>query len=312
MGQLILSILIYLTVCPSLLIAGTTAATGRAEFQNMYAKDQKDSPSLFGTAPVYHIIPEENTITFAGDYRYYDATVAGPGVDISSNRKGLSERLDMSGWAASPYIAFSTHHFGFGFAGEKGKRMAHYLRQAESSGGYEEHLGVANYSGVGLNVFWTPPNGLLPKYAVPTFIAGGKVLNVVEESSGELFNQYAAVTNAKYQYSVQNYEAGCNVRLGLVKHFTVIPWVDYTYFGFSKPKSSTGATSSDSSVVDDGLLFWKSAPPLTYGIDFAIMLWGIDLHMGGLIGVLGTLDKGSARIQDHSNTVSISFSTKGG
>jgi hypothetical protein len=299
-------------------MADPSTATGRDEFQEAYASQLQNSPALFATAPVYHIIPAENTITFAGQYQYYDVTVARPGVDISTNRDNLDERLDMTGYAASPYVAFESKQFGFGFAGEVGKREVHYLRQAGSpDGGYDEHLGIAQYSGLGLNLFWTPGWTFLPKFIAPTLIVGGKSLNVVENSSGDVVDPYGATTMTKYQYSVQNYEAGCNISLKLVKHFTVIPWVDYSSYVFGTPKLSSGVSNpagstTDPTVSDDARLFWQSSPALTYGIDFAVDLFGLNIHLGGLIGILGTLDKGSDRIQDNSHTVSISIDTKGG
>ncbi len=305
-------------MAPLRALADVAASASRNKLQQTYVSELKDSPSLFDSAPVYHIIPTENTITFAGEYRYYDVTIAPPGTDISTKRNDLTERLDLTGSSASPYVAFSAKHFGFGFAGEIGNRSAHYLRQTGAlSGAYAEHLGIANYSGVGAAVLWTPGWGILPKFAVPTVIAGGKSLNVIEKSSGLLLEEFSDVAMTKYQYTAQNFDAGCNVSLNLVKHFKVIPWVNYSAYSYSTPKVSTGASDPGGdvalqAVTDDAELFWKSAPAMTYGIDFAVQIFGFDVHMGGLIGILGTLNKGSDRIQDNSQTLSISFDTKGG
>ena len=95
----------------------------RGRFQKAYASQLQNAPSIFDSAPVYHIIPAANTITFAAQYSYYDVTVAPPGTDISSNRTSLDERLDMTGWSASPYVAFQAKNFGIGFAGEVGERQ---------------------------------------------------------------------------------------------------------------------------------------------------------------------------------------------
>jgi len=182
---------------------------------------------------------------------------------------------------------------------------------------------VANFSGVGLNLYWIPVWTFLPSYAVPTFIGGGKSLNVTHSTSGTLTSSYGAVTMEKYRYAVQSYEAGCNLDLRLAQHFTIIPWIDYQENTISAPQASAGSTSVgttsvasataiDPSLTDDMTLFWKSAPILSYGIDFAVKLDGFEIHLGGLIGILGTLNKGSDRIQDNSRTISVSFEAKGG
>ena len=292
--------------------ASSDSAKGRDEFQQSYRDQQKSSPSLFSSSPVYHIIPAEDTITFAAEYRYFDVTVARPGEDISSKRDNLDERLDITGWSASPYIAFQAKHFGFGFTGETGRRDVRYYRRATDAVAYEEHVGLSQYSGLGLNLFWTPGWDIFPKFAVPTVIVGGKSLNVIEKSSGKLREPFSPVDMQKFQYSVLNYQAGGNVSLRFVRHFTVIPWVDFSAYKAGKPKSSTGTAVGDPSVSDDAELIWNSAPPMTYGIDFAVKILGLNVHLGGVIGILGTINKGSDRIQDNSRSVSISFDTRGG
>lgn len=314
MRRLVLSIAVFLAH-PFGSRADAAALTGRDELQDAYGSQLSNSPSLFDSAPIYHIIPTENTITFAGEYKLIDATIAPPGTDISANREHLTERLDLSGWTASPYVAFSRRTFGFGFSGETGKRAAHYLRTHTDNSGYQEHLGTLTYSGIGLNVFWTPKVSALPKYAQATLIAGAKSLNAVEISSGDLSDRFSPVTLTKYQYSVKSYDGGCNVSVNLVKRFTVIPWIDYATNAFDTPAPATGATKSttnDQTVTDDARLFWDSDPSLRYGIDFAVDIFGVNLHIGGLIGILGTLNKGSDRIYDGSHALSLSFDTKGG
>ncbi len=305
--------ILALLVLPSgELLAQAATDGGRDELQAAYKAQLADSPSFFASAPVYHIIPKDNTITFAGDIRTYDVTVAPVGVDISESRSDLDERFDVSGYSASPYVAFQAKNFGFGFTGSVGKRAVHYLRKGT---GYAEHLGVAKYSGIGANASLSPPWKFIPKFVKPTLIVGATSMNVVQTSSGELVEAYSAVEMKKYQYAAFNYAGGFNISLNLVKRFTVIPWIDYSSYGFSKPKASAGGTAdeaADAVVASDAELFWKSAPPLTYGIDFAVRIIGLDVHLGGLMGILGTLNKGSDRIQDHSRSVSVSFDVKGG
>lgn len=288
------------------------AGSGRDEFQKAYATYLEDSPNVFNSAPVYHIVPTENTITFAGAYQYADVLVAAPGANAHENSDALDARLDMTGWSATPYVAFLSKRFGFGFAGEVGDRQIHFLRKPGTET-YEEHLGKLAFSGVGFNAFWKPEWRLLPRFAVPTFIAGLKTLNVIHKSSGDLAEPFSEIEMTKYQYTVQNYEAGCNLRLNFVKRFTIVPWIDYSTYVFGQPKRSESNGSSqteDESLNDDRELVWSSAPALTYGIDFGVEIFGVSIRLGGLIGMLGNLHKGNDRVNDSSHNLSLSFDIK--
>lgn len=296
----------------SLSIVGSSklwAGAGRDEFQKAYATYLEDSPSVFRSAPVYHIIPAENTITFAGAYQYTDLLVAGPDEDAHQDSAALDARLDVTGWAASPYVAFSSKRFGFGFAGEIGDYQIHFHRKPGEQT-YEEHLGTIAYSGIGFNAFWIPAWSFLPRFAMPTFIAGIKTLNVIHKSSGDLDEPFSGIAMSKYQYTVRNYEAGCNLQLKFVKRFTVIPWFDYSTYAFGEAERSDSGDApqvEDQSVIDDRDLIWGVAPAFNYGVDFGVDLFGINVRLGGLIGALGNLHKGSDRINDSSHTLSLSF-----
>ena len=289
------------------------AAAGREEFQNAYADELKNTPSIFGSSPVYHIIPIANTITFAAEYQNYDLEVVGPGVEIASNKDDSEERLHMTGWATSPYIAFSAKQFGFGFTGEIGQRNIHYFRSSTADTGYEEYLARVKYSGVGFSVFWTTPSSWLPNYIKPTLISGIKSLNVSHETSGQILEPFSRVVMNNMKYSVQNYEVGCNVSLNFVKRFTVIPWADYVTNSYTLPEGTPAVdfVANTQQLRNDAKLIWGSQPRARYGIDFAVSAWGLNLRLGGLLGILGTLNKGSDRVEDKSRAISLSIDTKG-
>jgi len=316
---------ITLGLVPGSQAFAATIENSREEFQDAYTKQQTNSPSLFDTLPIQQIVPLEDTITFAAAANYKDVTIAPKGQDISSNRANLSERLDLKGWSASPYIALTAKQFGFGFTGELGRMTAHYqqgvaLASGNPSGysaGYNNQQAVMNYSGVGAYFYLSPRWKALPKRVSINFIAGGKSLNVQHESSGTVYSSSTQAPMTKYQYAVQNVDVGTNLGLNFVKRFTVLPWVDYSTNFVSHPstvdQSSLRYQSNayDLALKDDIDLFWHSAPKLRYGIDLVVNMFGINVHFGGLLGIIGNLSKGAGRIQDNSRYISFSFDIKG-
>ena len=317
--------IITLGLVPGHQAFATTIQNSREEFQDAYTKQQTKSPSLFDTLPIQQIVPLEDTITFAAAASYKDVTIAPSGQDISSNRNNLSERLDLNGWSASPYIALTAKQFGFGFTGELGRMTARYRQggalasgnQSNTSAGYNSQQAVMNYSGVGAYFYLSPRWKVFPKSVSINFIAGGKSLNVQHESSGTAYSSNTQAPMTKYQYAVQNVDFGTNLGLNFVKRFTVMPWVDYSTNFVSQPttveQSSFRYQSNpyDLALKDDIDLFWHSAPRLRYGIDLVVNMLGINVHFGGLLGIIGNLNKGAGRIQDNSRYISFSFDIKG-
>ena len=97
-----------------------------------------------------------------------------------------------------------------------------------------------------------------------------------------------------------------------MKHFSVIPWVDYSSYGYGTPQAAAGGGTTDQSVVDDAVLFWNPRRPSPTASTSRSASTASTSILAALIGILGTLNKGSDRIQDNSQTFSISFDTRGG
>ena len=316
---------ITLGLVPGHQASAATIQNSREEFQDAYTKQQTKKPSLFDTLPIQQIVPLEDTITFAAAASYKDVTIAPSGQDISSNRDNLNERLDLKGWSTSPYIALTAKQFGFGFTGELGRITSHYQQgaalasgnQSNYYAGYNNQRAIMDYSGVGAYFYLSPRWNALPKRVSINFIAGGKSLNVQHESSGTAYSGNTQAPMTKYQYAVQNVDVGTNLGLNFVKRFTVLPWVDYSANFVSQPATAEQSSfhnqsnAYDLALKDDIDLFWHSAPRLRYGIDLVVNMLGINVHFGGLLGIIGNLNKGAGRIQDNSHYISFSFDIKG-
>ena len=55
----------------------------------------------------------------------------------------------------------------------------------------------------------------------------------------------------------------------------------------------------------------RSRYSLNAGIDFAVKIGKIDFHLGGLLGMLATAQKGSNRIQNNTLSISAAYDMKG-
>ena len=89
--------------------------------------------------------------------------------------------------------------------------------------------------------------------------------------------------------------------------------MDYSSNHISTPELDNNTRVSSGTALEDNLsLYWRSTPALRYGIDFVVTMFGLDVHLGGALGALGSITSVTGRIDDHSNQISLSFSMKGG
>ena len=297
------------SVCTVMLSTVAAARSIREEHQDAYANQLKNTPSIFATTPIYHIVPEENTITFAAAVNRTDATVGPLGSNVSSDRQNLSSLLTYEGWSGSPYIGFSSREFGIGFTGSVGEMQSDFKMDTMLS---ESSL---RYSGVGLFLYYSPKISMLPKSVDVSVFVGGNSLNAVQEQSTDWTSDSTTSSATKYRYSVQSYTRGCNVGIHLAKRFIFIPWFDFSNNQVGKVTTANNGreftVTSSTDLQDSMNLYWHTMPTWRYGIDFAVTLGLVDVHFGGLLGALGSINKGTDRISDQSNQFSLSMSMKG-
>lgn len=303
--------------------SGWAASAGvdldRADLQDHDSEQREQALSLFGSAPVEHIVPRRDRITFALALDYFDVTVVPRG---QSAKSPGDHKLEMSGMTGSPYVAFSTNQLGIGFAGEYGKLEAHYLRKTDGS--YLDQYGELKYSGLGIFGYLIPNLRFMPRFITPTVMLGGKKLIAVHQSTGDLRSAYAPRELNKFSYDVFKWEAGIDLGIDLVRSVTIMPWLNYILLDVGAPKTENeqvavadhgleggGTYIVNSAIISDQDLFWRSAPSLTYGIDFSVRLGRFDVHLGGLLGLVGNLVKGSERVASNSLSLGVSYDFKG-
>ena len=303
----------------------------RAEMQGHYKDYIANSDTTFAGSPLYHITPERRTISFAGAFDIYNTTIAPDGSSIiDGSVDDLDHYLELTGWTVSPLITISTRNFGIGFTSENGKRQSHYVRKASSGGSFQEHHSDLTYSGFGVFGYLIPKIRKLPSWVVPTVIVGFKSLAAEQKYMQPRYAEYEETNTVKYRYSVEKIHIGANLGIRIARKFTIIPWYDMTSVKTGKAssdnssaptieatetKTSTGATTNQVSpyvalFLQDRELFWELYPEKTFGLDFAVKIWRIDIHLGGALGILAGASKGSDRVYEANYFLSASYSMK--
>lgn len=324
-----------LTAAPLVSIIASAVAdeeidTERLKLANFYRDMQLDSLSLFSSPPVEHIVPRRDRITFALATEYHDVTVVPQGVQAASPGGHI---LEFSGITISPYVAFSNKHFGIGFAADYGQMEFHYLRRdgtlAETTPGsyankpYLDQYGELKFAGLGIFGYYIATHRWIPRFITPTLVVGGKSLRAEHKSTGNLTSQYQNRELTKFRYDVMKYEVGLDLGVSIVKRVTIMPWANIEWVNTEVPitddekiavfsySNTTEKSIINPAVLADQHLFWESAPALTYGIDFSVHFMRLDVHLGGLLGLVGNITKGSDRIKSNSISLGVSYDFKG-
>jgi len=305
-----------LCACLSVATLGTAtpvrADSGRDALADSALDQSRDNPSLYQSAPITHVIPAFNTITYAFEFAYKNVTVTPQNSSQSDN-----ESLKLGGYTATPYLAVSLRYLGLGFSAEDGQRTAAY---SDAYGGKfpttVTQKSEADYTALGVYLYLIP----FPETTTitPTVIFGVKDYNVSHSVGYELTsspntsaasNQSQGPTSETFRYSVTTYEFGLNVGVQLLKRFMLIPWVDYTYVDTREAQSMSN--TSDTDYQDDLQLFWHADPAVRYGLDFAIKIDRFQIHLGSVFGALAPTGQSVPYIQDRSISLSLSIDQKG-
>jgi hypothetical protein len=290
----------FLMVASGIAVSSRAMADySRQEMTEAYGTQLKSGRSIFATTPIYHIVPEENTITFASAINYTDVLIGPQGYSAADGADKLPMSLSYKGWSGSPYVGFSGNHFGLGFTASNGFATSEYRA------GASRESSIVRFSGVGFFGYYSTTLSILPKSFVFSFFGGAGSLSAQHEESDKY-------VNVKYRYRVSSYTSGLNVGIHLARRFTWIPWIDYSTNKISSPEIDGRTYTSGDDRLDQSIaLYWRTAPNLRYGIDFAVNLAGFDFHFGGLLGAIGNVTNVTRRIDDNSNQFSFSVSMKG-
>lgn len=305
----------------------------RKELQEHYETQQSSGGSIFAGSPDYHITPVRNTITFVGSLELYDFLVAPEGDTVIDGVPDDQDHLlEVNGWSMAPLVTISTKNFGVGFTAENGHRKSHYLRKTSTGKSYQEFYGEMQYSGIGAFLYLIPKIRKFPNWIVPTLLVGAKSLKAEHEQNQPRFVESVPSSGSfKYRYAVQRIHLGANLGIRVARRFTIIPWYDITTTELgdatsndegadkistveSKSGSSTETVSTDSNFANvfrlDQDLFWNTGRQTKFGLDFAVEIGRLEIHLGGILGALGSMTSGSDRIYDSNFYLSASYSMK--
>lgn len=296
-------------------------AGDRADFQEFYQNQKRSQSSFFGSAPNHHVTPKRDNISFTVQADAVDVIVGPDADEKPSDFENLDNRLEMTGWSFFPLVAFSSERFGIGFTGEAGNRQIKYLdrradsAEGEADGHFYEQYSDMSYSGAGVYGFLLLRANALPKWLAGTVIVGGRTLTATHQTPGVRTDSNEVPDSNKLKYDVTAFDVGLNVGATLAKRFTVFPWLNYRWTQLGDVKDRNGSSVQLSRTLEDQIeldrsLTWLSDSPFTYGLDFAVQIQSIELHLGGVFGYLASMNRGADRIQDGSIEVGVSYDFK--
>ncbi|RYZ58214.1 MAG: hypothetical protein EOP07_07755 [Proteobacteria bacterium] len=289
----------------------------RAKMIDSYTSYRKSGNSIYQPPPITHMVPNFNTITYALSYEKRDITML-PRLGNGDLDKDAQSSLSMKGYTLAPHLAISLKKVGIGFSIENSKNSSDYsyTNAYNPTFGSSQNTTVST-SGLGFNLSALPFEKLRKDNKLAVII-GGKSLNVRHEFTDIIPSNYTGNPQdpINIRYNLLKYEAGANLTLQLLKHFSVIPWVDYTYTDIRGAESAVEGKELNASLAqlyaDDLRFYWKSYPNVRYGIDLGINAWGFDVRIGSFLGSLARLNAQPDYIEDKSFSISLSFDQKGG
>ncbi len=282
----------------------------RNDLQDTYSEYRAKHPSFFSNTPIFHIIPERDLITLSVDSNLLDTTVVPANNQIAN---GDRRELQLEGWQTAALASFSAKSFGVGFSAELGEKSSAF--ESVNSGDLTQQQSETKFSGLGLYLYYMPDVRVVPKYININLILGYRKLNVLHRYSGLKYNDPTSELQP-FRYDLSTFDYGSNISILLAKHFTVIPWINWRRTMPGRPEASSvnnidiGNESELSNFKADRELLWQSEPDLAYGLDFAVKLGPINLHLGGLFGLIANFSKGSEQIQERGYSASIAYSFK--
>ncbi len=277
-----------------------SAQTQRSRLIEAYKANYTGHRPIYQAAPVTHVVPEFNTVTYVIDARSYAATVKNPDTPTSG------ESLMVRGYKVSPYLALSLKKFGLGFNVESGEMTIDFAR--DSGGTNFEQTSHVTHRALGIFGFFKLIDS---KMYDLTLIGGGRTYNATHKIN-QLHRSDQTAYDASYRYVVNQYEAGMNHDLHLLRSITLTPWANYTHIDTANATAQIKTYDGNADDMSEDLdVFWRSRRSVDYGLDLSLRVKGLEVRLGGLLGVLFTSAGGSPWVTDKGYSLSLSLHHKG-
>lgn len=313
MGESVLKRLltIFAVSIPAPLLA--QGVQDRADMIDSLVEYKKGSSSIYTPPPITHMVPSFNTITYAIALEKRNVEIL-PRHSNGDLNEDVDSSLRLSGYTIAPHLAISLKKVGIGLSIENSQNSSDYSFRNSWSGSEINQSSTVSTAGLGFNVSVLPFDKLRKNHKL-AFIAGGKSLNVKHSFTDFVPSGQVKGDTVNVRYNVVKYEAGANLTLALLKQFSVIPWVDYSYTDTRSALSAYDQGKSGYSAAglyqDDIRLYWQSSPNLRYGIDLSIEVFGLDIRIGSILGKLARLGSEPDWYKDSSFNISLSFDQQG-
>jgi hypothetical protein len=282
------------------LFAQGTRDTCSQEYVDFYTK----SRPIYQSAPVSHVVPEFNTVTYSLEAKKLDALVA-----PESQVTNYSSELEVTGYRVTPYLALSLKRIGLGFSLDAGQTDIKFNQDYSSNSMAQKSQAV--FRGLGIFSFLKLIDS---KIYDLTLIGGGRSINVkhiIEPySTNYQTNSYQRAET--YHYTVNVYEVGISNDFHLLKSVVVNPWANYQKSDSSNALAQTPEGEINRDLMDqDTQIMWKSRRVIDYGIDLSLRIGRLELKLGGVLGALFTSNGTSETVKDKGTSVTLSFDHKG-
>ncbi len=299
-------------------LAGQALESNEA-LRQQYLDQRQGEQEIYGSTPITHISPAFNTITYSLGFDWLDYTVLPDSEDPNYADSPYSDTsLRLEGYQVLPHLSVSLRSIGLGFTAGRGEKKISYQSSFNSpQTSYEsQQSSQVSYTEVGLFSYFMP----FPKIARQvrtTMILGGRSINAKHKlglnsyTSGGI--KYPAGEDRVYRYNVSILEAGFNIRIQLLRRFSLIPWADYRWTD-TNTAESIAASDGDNyqeQLKSDLEVFWQDHAALRYGIDFAIRFDRFQFNIGGLLGSLVSSNNDKESFTDDSIVINLSFDQKG-
>lgn len=285
-----------------------------------YISNKKSNSAFYDSPPLYHLVPNFNTVSYAGFVEKTDVTLKAPRV-TGAGTSGYDNvtSTSISGYKVSPHLAMSLKKVGLGFSAERGTQNSFFRYESERQSVYLAQESTLDYSGIGLNFSYLPFQTKGKFMSIAT-ILGWKNFSARHKWSQYLnFNRSVGKIENTYKssvrYNIDRYQAGLNINLALLKSFHVIPWGDFQYTetsdAFSAYQSTQRTSTIDPIFENDVTLFWLAEQNFNYGLDIAVRIMEFEVRLGGILGTFANLNPTPDTIEEKSISISLSWDQKG-
>jgi len=218
--------------------------------------------------------------------------------------------MTVKGYRVSPYLALSLKRVGLGFNVESGETNIAFSQTY--SGGSQSQKSSVSYRGLGIYGFLKVIDTNM--YDL-TLIGGGRSTNakhVIEPMRSSVSKSGYQPPDQTYRYTLNTYEAGINNELHLLKSVTVSPWVNYARTDDANASAQIEFGDANTELMSEDLdVFWRSRKTIDYGVDLGLRVAGLEIRIGGMLGLIFTSGGSSELVKDTGYGFSLSLHHKG-